>query len=264
MIPVRPAQHYSMGGVRTNKDGAAYGLKGLFAAGEAACWDMHGFNRLGGNSLAETIVAGRIIGIKVADFLEGYEVGFKTEVVRSAVQKERERIERLIQGKDGKENVFELRKIMQDELMDRVSIFRNGQDLQKAVDNLLALYDRARKIGLKSNGQGANPELSLAIRFPGMMRLALCIAYGALVRTESRGCHAREDYPERNDRDWLKRTLATWQEGDTLPTLNYEINSQVWEIPPGERGYGTCKIICSTDPLVCGLPPEEPVGLFNE
>ena len=80
MIPVRPAQHYSMGGVRTNKDGAAYGLKGLFAAGEAACWDMHGFNRLGGNSLAETIVAGRIVGEKVADFLEGYEVQFKTDV----------------------------------------------------------------------------------------------------------------------------------------------------------------------------------------
>ena len=98
MIPVRPAQHYSMGGVRTNKDGAAYGLKGLFAAGEAACWDMHGFNRLGGNSLAETIVAGKIVGEKVADFLEGYEVQFKTESVRSALNKEEERIERLIQG----------------------------------------------------------------------------------------------------------------------------------------------------------------------
>ncbi|MBA4395067.1 MAG: fumarate reductase flavoprotein subunit, partial [Desulfobacca sp.] len=264
MIPVRPAQHYSMGGVRTNKDGAAYGLKGLFAAGEAACWDMHGFNRLGGNSLAETIVAGKIIGEKVADFLEGYEVEFKTESVRSAIKRDQERIERLVQGKDGGENVFELRKIMQDELMDRVSIFRNVQDLQQAVDNLQVLYDRAQKIGLKSNGQGASPELTLAIRFKGMVRLALCIAYGALVRTESRGCHAREDYPERNDRDWLKRTLAFWKDGETLPTLTYEPNSKVWEIPPGERGYGVCKIICSEDPEVCGLPPEEPVNQFNE
>ena len=98
MIPVRPAQHYSMGGVRTNKDGAAYGLKGLFAAGEAACWDMHGFNRLGGNSLAETIVAGRIVGQKVADFLEGYQVEFKTAAVQAAVQKEEERIQRLIRS----------------------------------------------------------------------------------------------------------------------------------------------------------------------
>lgn len=71
LIPVRPAQHYSMGGVRTNSDGAAYGLKGLFSCGESACWDMHGFNRLGGNSLAETIVAGRHVGTKVVEFLEG-------------------------------------------------------------------------------------------------------------------------------------------------------------------------------------------------
>jgi fumarate reductase flavoprotein subunit len=104
----------------------------------------------------------------------------------------------------------------------------------------------------------------LAIRFKSMVRLTLCIAYGALVRTESRGCHAREDYPERNDREWLKRTLAFWKEGETLPTLTYEPNSKVWEIPPGERGYGSCKIICSEDPSVCGLPPEEPVNQFNE
>jgi fumarate reductase flavoprotein subunit len=266
MIPVRPAQHYSMGGVRTNKDGAAYGLKGLFAAGEAACWDMHGFNRLGGNSLAETIVAGKIVGEKVGQFLEGYEVQFKTDCVRDRVQRDEERIRRLAEGKNGKENVYALKATMQNELMERVAIFRNGPDLQQAVENLQALYERAQKIGLASGGLGANPELALALRFPGMMRLALCIAYGALVRTESRGCHAREDFPERNDRDWLKRTLATWKEMDTLPTLNYEANSTVWEIPPGERGYGTCKIICSEDPAVCGLqitPPEEET-IFNE
>jgi fumarate reductase flavoprotein subunit len=262
MIPVRPAQHYSMGGVRTNKDGAAYGLKGLFAAGEAACWDMHGFNRLGGNSLAETIVAGKIVGGKIAEFLEGYEVHFKTETARQALKKEEERIQRLIRRQDGKENVYELRRLMQDELMERVGIFRNGPELKQAVENLQVLYDRAKQIGLRSDGVGANPELSLALRFPGMVRLALCIAYGALTRTESRGCHAREDYPERNDRDWLKRTLATWKEGDTLPTLNYEPNSKVWEIPPGDRGYGTCTIIPSEDPLVCGTQREAPE--FNE
>lgn len=258
MIPVRPAQHYSMGGVRTNKDGAVYGLKGLFAAGEAACWDMHGFNRLGGNSLAETIVAGRIVGEKVAEFLQGYEVDFKTSCIQSTVQKDRERIDRIIRGKDGRENVFELRNAMQDELMERVGIFRNGEDLQKAVENLQVIYDRAHRIGIHSSGAGANPELSLALRFKSMVRLALCVAYGALVRTESRGCHAREDYPERNDRDWLKRTLAKWKDGETLPSLSYEANSEVWEIPPGERGYGSCKIICSEDPAVCGIAEELP------
>jgi len=252
MIPVRPAQHYSMGGVRTDKDGAAYGLKGLFSAGEAACWDMHGFNRLGGNSLAETIVAGKIVGEKIAEFLEGYEVDFKTAVVKDAVKKEEERIDRIIKGADGKENVYEVRNAMQDQLMDYVGIFRNGEDLQKAVDNLQVIHERSQKVGLRSYSLGANPELALALKIRGMVRMALCAAYAALQRTESRGAHAREDHPERNDRDWLKRTLATWKEGDSLPTLEYEKPSKVWEIPPGERGYGVAKIICTEDPEVCG------------
>lgn len=257
MIPVRPAQHYSMGGVRTNKDGAAYGLKGLYAAGEAACWDMHGFNRLGGNSLAETIVAGKIVGEKISEFLDGYEVDFKTSVVRDAVKKQEERIARILQSKDGKENCYAVRNAVQDALMDGVGIFRNQADLQKAVDTLQVVYERSKKVGLHSGGIGANPEITLALRIQGFTRLALCVAYAALMRTESRGAHAREDYPERNDRDWLKRTLATWKEGDTLPTLNYEKPSKVWELPPGERGYGSAKIICTDDPEVCGpIKPE--------
>ena len=247
LIPVRPAQHYTMAGIRTNKDGAVYGLKGLFSAGEAACWDMHGFNRLGGNSLAETIVAGRIVGEKVAAFLKGHESTFESAVTRSALQKEQERINALIQCKDGTENVYAVRNDMQNELMDRVGIFRNGKDLQTAVDNLESIYSRASNVGLRSNGMGANPELTLALKIKGMAKLALCAAYAALQRTESRGCHAREDYEARNDRDWLKRTLATWKEGASLPTLDYEPVSPTFELPPGERGYGASKIISSTD-----------------
>jgi len=248
LIPVRPAQHYTMAGVRTNKDGAVYGLKGLFSAGEAACWDMHGFNRLGGNSLAETIVAGKIVGGKVAEFLKGYEVAFDTATTRNAIIKDQERIDALIQCKNGRENVFAVRSDMQDELMDHVGIFRNGKDLQTAVDNLQEIYVRAQQVGLRSNGIGVNPELSLALKIKGMVRLSLCAAYAALQRTESRGCHAREDYEARNDRDWLKRTLATWDEGANLPTLNYEPVSPTFELAPGERGYGTCKIISCSDP----------------
>ncbi|PJB37282.1 MAG: fumarate reductase flavoprotein subunit, partial [Deltaproteobacteria bacterium CG_4_9_14_3_um_filter_51_14] len=209
LIPVRPTQHYSMSGIKTNKDGAAYGLNGLFSAGEAACWDLHGFNRLGGNSLAETVVAGKIVGEKVVEFLRGYEASFSTSLALDTAKRQQERIERIISCKDGKENVFEVRNAMQDEMMDRVGIFRNGNDLQTAVDNLQKIHDRAQKVGLRSSGVGANPELALALKIRGMLRLALCVAYGALTRTESRGCHAREDYTERNDRDWLKRTLAT-------------------------------------------------------
>ncbi|MBN2061533.1 MAG: fumarate reductase flavoprotein subunit [Deltaproteobacteria bacterium] len=243
LIPVRPAQHYTMTGVRTNKDGAAYGLKGLFSAGEAACWDLHGFNRLGGNSLAETIVAGRIVGTKVVEFLQGYECEFSTSLIRDRFAKDEERIKRLISGKDGKENVYTIRNAMQDELMDRVGIFRNGKDLQTAVNKLQEIHDRSKKVGIQSNGIGASHELSLAIKIQSMLKLALCVACGALARTESRGCHSREDYKARNDRDWLNRTLARWKEGADLPTLNYEPVSKIMELPPGSRGYGQCEII---------------------
>jgi len=251
LIPVRPAQHYTMAGVRTNKDGAAYGLTGLFSAGEAACWDMHGLNRLGGNSLAETVVAGKIVGEKIVEFLRGYEVQYNTGVIRSEVTKQQERIERLIKGKNGTEDIYSVRNAMQDELMERVGIFRNGSDLQKAVDNLQEIYGRAKKVGLRSNGAGANPELGLALKIQGMVKLALCTAYAALQRTESRGCHAREDYEARNDRDWWNRTLATWKEGADLPTLDYEPATEYVELAPGERGYGVCKII-SCDGEVIG------------
>ncbi len=242
LIPVRPTQHYCMGGVRTNKYGEAYGLKGLFSAGEAACWDLHGFNRLGGNSLSETVVAGMIVGQRIADFLQGCEVNFNSRIIKDSVAKQEERIKKLRAG-NGKENVYKVRSAMQDILMDYVGIFRNGQDLQKAVHMLQEVYERAQNIGLRSNGIGANPELSLALKMPGMVKLALCVAYGALQRKESRGSHAREDYPARNDRDWWVRTLAYWEGGASLPTLKYEPATKVVEMPPGERGYGGGKII---------------------
>jgi fumarate reductase flavoprotein subunit len=98
----------------------------------------------------------------------------------------------------------------------------------------------------------------MALRVPGMLKLALCTAYGALQRTESRGAHAREDFPERNDRDWLNRTLAIWKEGESLPVLSYEEASPWFEIPPGDRGYGGGKII-SAD-----IPPDKIKPFGNE
>ena len=243
-IPVRPTQHYSMGGVRTNKDGAAYGLKGLYAAGEAACWDMHGFNRLGGNSLSETIVAGRIVGAKIVEFLQGHESVFSTAAMRDAESLVKSRIAALHHG--GKENCFTLRNAMQDVMMEHVGIFRNGPDLEKGVEKLQALLERCKNIGLGGTStSGFSPEISTALRMPGMIKLALCTAYGALMRTESRGAHTREDFPERNDQLWLNRTLAHWKEGETLPTLSYESATPWYEIPPGERGYGGGKIIAA-------------------
>ena len=242
LIPVRPTQHYSMGGVRINKDGHAYGLQGLFAAGEAACWDMHGFNRLGGNSLAETIVSGRIVGKKLVELLQGYECVFSTAAMGDAAAKVRERIENLLRGTG--DDCYTLRNAMQDIMMEHVGIFRNGKDLEAGVAKLQDLLERSKNMRLRGgNIPGPHGELSMALRVPGMLKLALCTAYGAQQRTESRGAHAREDYPERNDKDWLVRTLATWKEGDSLPTLNYEKATPFYILPPGDRGYGGGKII---------------------
>ncbi|AGW12722.1 fumarate reductase flavoprotein subunit [Megalodesulfovibrio gigas] len=246
LIPVRPTQHYSMGGVRTDKTGAAQGLKGLFSAGEAACWDMHGFNRLGGNSLAETVVAGGIVGQTIVEYIQGAEVSISTRTVADAVQRDQARIDALLQGRNGMENAYDVREAMFDVLEDAAGIYRNGADLERGVARLQEIHARARRIALRSNGLGANPELALALKLPGMVRLALCVAYGALNRTESRGSHTREDFPERNDRDWLNRTLATWPDGADLPRLTYEPASKVWPLPPGDRGYGGGTIIPAT------------------
>jgi len=244
LIPVRPAQHYSMGGMRTNSDGAAYGLKNLFLAGESACWDLHGFNRLAGNSLAETVVAGRHVGAKIARFLQGHQATLSLRPAQESARRDAERIRRLVGRADGAENVYAIRTAMQKEMMRRVGIFRDGNNLQKAVDNLEALYARAKKIGLRSSGVGANPELALALKMPGILRLALCVAYAALMRTESRGSHSRDDHPQRNDRDWLNRTLAYWPNHQAdLPVLKYEPASRAMFLPPGDRGYGKTEII---------------------
>ncbi|NQS76822.1 MAG: fumarate reductase flavoprotein subunit [Peptococcaceae bacterium] len=237
LVPVIPTQHYTMGGIRTNKDGAAYGLKGLFAMGEAACWDLHGFNRLGGNSLAETVTAGYICGKQVAKYALGVTRNFDMKLVDGFVKQQEEKIKNLISGKNGRENVYEIRDAMGTAMMDHVHIFRTGKSLEQGVAKLQELYRRSLKIGLRSSGQGANPELAQAIRMPGMVRTALCVAYGALMRTESRGSHFREDHPKRDDAKWLKRTLAYWKEGADLPTLDYE-DVACPILPPGDRGYG--------------------------
>lgn len=250
LIPVRPTQHYTMSGIRTNKDGAAYGLKGLFAAGEAACWDMHGFNRLGGNSLAETVVAGGIIGDKIVEFLKGYDVKFGTKEAADAVKQQEERIRNIINCTKGREKVYEVREVMQQALMQDCFVFRDEQGLTRCIGVLQEALARARKVGLVSDGLGINHELAAALKLEGQVKLALCIAKGALDRKESRGSHNREDYPDRNDRDWLNRTLATWKEGADMPTLDYEDASMVFELPPGERGYGGGTIVPADPAMV--------------
>jgi len=241
LIPVRPAQHYTMGGVRTDPSGQSPTLKGLFSAGEAACWDMHGFNRLGGNSVAETVVAGMIVGERIADYCDqlANTPTVPLGLVREFVEREQAKLAAFTKG-GGREDASAIKAEMQDLMTAKVGIFRTGQDLEEAVDRLQKLLVRSRSIGLRSPSLGANPELVTAYRVQRMLKIALCIAYGAAVRTESRGAHFRQDYPRRNDAEWLKRTLATWKgESDTLPTLAWEaLDVKRMELPPGWRGYG--------------------------
>jgi fumarate reductase flavoprotein subunit len=247
-IPVRPTQHYSMGGIRTKPTGESPTLKGLFSAGEAACWDMHGFNRLGGNSVAETVVAGMIVGEYVADHCAANPLKISTSLIESFMKREERKIGNLI-TRDKGENPFQLRKEMQQVMMDKVGIFRNEKDLSEAVEALKLLNRRARNVAIRNRISSSNPELVEAIRVPKMIRLALCVAYGALLRKESRGAHAREDYPERNDRDWLKRTLTFWKDEDAdLPEVAYEdLDVMRMELPPGSRGYGVDNTIHHPD-----------------
>lgn len=237
LIPVRPTQHYSMGGIRTNIDGQAYGLKNLFALGEAACWDLHGFNRLGGNSLAETIVAGKIVGGRIAEFTKDASLDVRSSLVEEHLGRQQARVDELRGKQAGSENVYALRTEMEQVLSEHVGIFRSEGPLQEAVQKLHELHERTAQIRLRGSGRGADPELGAALRLPGMIRLAYCIAKGALARQESRGSHFREDYPKRNDEKWLARTLAHWSNEQNAPVLSYE-GVTITELPPGDRGYG--------------------------
>jgi fumarate reductase flavoprotein subunit len=238
MIPVRPTQHYSMGGVRTNIDGAAYGLEGLYAAGEAACWDLHGFNRLGGNSVAETVVAGSIVGGGAGEYIQNTTLDYSMKLIEEHIKIDQQKIDMFIKtsGEKG-EDPWKLRDEMEAVMWEKVGIYRNEKDLTAAVEKVQTLLDRAKNIRLRSNGKWVNPEVIYTLRLPGMLKLAYAIAKGALVRQESRGSHFREDYPQRNDTDWLKRTLAYWDISKDDLRLDYEPVT-ITESQPGDRGYG--------------------------
>lgn len=237
--PVLPMQHYSMGGIRTKPTGESQWLNGLFACGEAACWDMHGFNRLGGNSCAETVVAGMIVGDYFADYCKNNGEAIDTDLVKKFLSKEYEYLKSLVE-KEGKHSVFEIKNRMKEIMWDKVAIFRTGEGLKEAVDELEELYKKSLDIKVHSKDiAAANPELEEAYRVPRMLKVALCVAYGALLRTESRGAHYREDYPKRDDLNWMKRTLTYWVEGETLPKVEYdELDIMKMEMPPAFRGYG--------------------------
>ncbi|ATB68628.1 fumarate reductase flavoprotein subunit [Sulfurospirillum diekertiae] len=259
--PVLPMQHYSMGGIRTKPTGESPTLSGLFSAGEAACWDMHGFNRLGGNSVSETVVAGMIVGDYFADYCLSNEVNVNTATIEKALKKQSDFINHLLTNK-GKFNIFEIKNRMRDIMWEKVAIFRDGKGLAEAVNELEELLKKSHDVTIKSKTTSANPELEEAYRVPMMLKLALCVAAGARDRTESRGAHYREDFLKRDDANWLKRTLTSWKEGATLPTVSYEdLDIMKMEIPPAFRGYGAKGMIIENE---LSLKRQEEVDKLRE
>ncbi len=238
-MPVLPMQHYSMGGVRVTPKGESINIKGLFVAGEASCWDLHGFNRLGGNSVSEAVVSGMIIGNYFAEYCNSSNMVIGTEDIEKELKREDEYLNSLLEL-DGKENIYDIKDKMRTIMQEKVGIFRNGKDLESAVEELKELLKKTKEINIQNKHRLLNPELEEAYKVPMMLKVALCVAKGARDRRESRGAHYREDYPKRDDANWLKRTLAYWKNSDDLePTLEYEeLDIMKMEMPPAFRGYG--------------------------
>ncbi|MBZ0155928.1 MAG: succinate dehydrogenase flavoprotein subunit [Alphaproteobacteria bacterium] len=209
-IPVLPTAHYAMGGIPTDVDGRVLrdergaAVEGLYAAGECACVSVHGANRLGCNSLLDTVVFGRRAGMAMGRYIKGAE---RVDVPKSALDRVRGELDSLLNG-PGDEQAGAVRDAFQEVMMSRCSVFRNEEDLFALTGELQAFRERAERVKIRDKGRIFNTELMEAIELRHLISLGEAIAGSALQRRESRGAHSREDYPKRDDENWLKHTFA--------------------------------------------------------
>jgi succinate dehydrogenase / fumarate reductase flavoprotein subunit len=209
-MPVQPTAHYAMGGIPTDVNGRVLvdekntPLPGFYAAGECACVSVHGANRLGTNSLVDIVVFGRRAGRDVARFIAENEF---TPLPPEPECQACEEVERLLHNVGG-ESAADIRRELQEVMMDNVGVFRIEEQIQAAVDKVHQLQERYQRVSLKDKGTRFNTELLEAIELGYLLDLAEATAVSALARQESRGAHSREDFPERDDANWLKHTLA--------------------------------------------------------
>jgi succinate dehydrogenase / fumarate reductase flavoprotein subunit len=231
-IPIQPAQHYSMGGIPTNIEGETP-LSGLFAAGECACVSVHGANRLGGNSLLETVVFGARAGKKAAQKAEAQKGGANQNLFQERLRGFESELEEIFKRK-GEAPCFQLRDEMKSLMTYQVGIFRKESDLRMAKEKIIELKKRLLQVGMKQKSLAFNYEFIQYWELEGMLHLAEVIVEGALARKESRGSHFRVDYPNREDEHWLRHTLAyKTPEG---PRLDYK-EVTITSYPPKERTY---------------------------
>jgi succinate dehydrogenase / fumarate reductase, flavoprotein subunit len=209
-IPIQPTAHYAMGGIPTNVNGEAiWGpdgqvITGLYAAGECACVSVHGANRLGTNSLLDLVVFGKRGGRSMANFVHTVDM---PEVPAGAEVFVRGEIERMKAG-TGTENVAALRVILQDEMMDKASVFRTEDSLREVLETVQDLRRRYANVSIQDKGEIFNYDLTEAIELGFLLEMAECLVESARARTESRGAHMREDHPLRDDANWMKHTFA--------------------------------------------------------
>jgi succinate dehydrogenase / fumarate reductase flavoprotein subunit len=226
-----------MGGIPTNVQGevvvdaAGTVMPGLYAAGECACVSVHGANRLGTNSLLDIVVFGRRGGKAMAEFVHTASM---PEVPVGAEDEVRGRIERL-KASSGTENVGRLRTTLQEEMMDKASVFRTEESLTDVLGTVRGLQDAYQSISIQDKGEVFNYDLTEALELGYLLDLAECLVVSAEARTESRGAHSREDHPLRDDANWMQHTLAT-REDDGTVRLDYK-PVQSGKYIPMERKY---------------------------
>jgi succinate dehydrogenase / fumarate reductase flavoprotein subunit len=232
-IPVLPTAHYAMGGIPTDsfgrvvKDGRGTVVEGLYAAGECACVSVHGANRLGTNSLLDLVVFGRRAGQHIGDYVKKVK---EPSVGQDAAETADRWIKQLTDGQTGPHGGHIMEE-MQTVMMEKVGIYRNAQDMQAAVDQIQSLRERYRKVRVQDTGQAFNTDLLELIELRNLLDLSLLTAASAVNRQESRGAHSREDFPDRDDDNWLKHTLA-YLDGDTVRIDYKTVDISVWEPKP--------------------------------
>ncbi len=217
-VPVRPTMHYSMGGIRTDKYGEAT-IPGLYAAGEAACISVHGANRLGGNSLLDTIVFGKVTGKRVCDYVKTIKTN--PEFPKADVQECKDELETLkVRAHTGVTPVS-LHTEMASSINLNCGVFRKPEGLEKINGEIAGWREQYEKVSVADKSDVFNIDLLRAWELRNQIDLAECIVRGAVARTESRGAHSRTDYPDRDDKNWRKHTLTTWNENTQIAELSF-------------------------------------------
>ena len=233
LIPVRPVVHYIMGGVHTDIHGATP-IAGLYAAGEVACVNLNGANRLGSNSLTECLVFGARAGRAAAEFVDGAPAA--GAVIEAQMRDEEQRLRELMSKTDGTERIADLRAEMQSTMEESAGIYRTGDTLAAGVETTGRLRQHARHLKLEDRSRTFNTELISALELGYMLELADVILRSAVQRTESRGAHQRSDFPARDDDKFLAHSLAHRTEDGSARIEYLPVTITNW--PPGARVYG--------------------------